>query len=109
MGSEGRGGRAPRQPGQVRKEAAVTSSARVVVGLPPCFRPAGGIAASTAADANFRATACCMSDQDTPTAAETDAKTGGGPAVDLLGDLVDGGDDGYKVLARKYRPQSFDD
>ena len=58
-----------------------------------------------------------MSDQDTPPAAETDAETGAetdadlesGPAVDLLGDPVEADDAGYKVLARKYRPQNFDE
>src|SRR5690606_23871279 len=71
------GGRTARQPGQVRKEAALTSTARVVVSLPP----------------NFRAAPWRRSDRAAPRAIRmTLTHTAGAP---------------YQVLARKYRPRSF--
>src|SRR6185312_3140969 len=81
------GGRATRQPGQVRKEAALTSPVRVVVSLPPNSTPRRQSRAEHApADGT-------MSEPANP------AGPGSAPA--------EGG--GYRVLARKYRPASFED
>src|SRR6478609_6164762 len=77
------GGRATRQPGQVRKEAAPTSPARVIV-------PASHPYVENKARA-YRATASAMSDSERP--APDAASTG----------------TGYRVLARKYRPKDFTD
>ena len=77
------GGRATRQPGQVRKEAAPTSQARVIV---PASHPFLMSAARFT-----RATSRAMSEIERP--ATSAASTG----------------TGYRVLARKYRPKDFSD
>src|SRR5690606_18088907 len=75
-------GQAARQPGQVRKEAAVTRLAWVVPGSPLMF-PANGVRYSR-----------------TALAAPPDTVASGGHASGRE-------DDSYRVLARKYRPQTF--
>ena len=81
------GGRVPRQPGQIRKEAAPTSQTRVVC-QPPTRRRTPILMASE--------TRMAKSTRKTSQSAGSD---GGTPA--------DAGP--YVVLARKYRPQTFDD
>src|SRR5262249_31710042 len=85
------GGRATRQPGQVRKEAALTSAVRVAR-QPPTF----------------------------PHAKREDPRRGGGPdgimsdatnqsEPTLVFDDRPSDESSYRVLARKYRPATFDD
>ena len=114
-GREIGGGRATRQPGQVRKEAALTRSGSGRSSVSYLFfranRAGSGIAASCAGSAPFRKPAERQSIADRPM---TDA---GAPS-----DQPDSADQGgfdlggppeagkpYRVLARKYRPSSFDD
>src|SRR5215472_12292311 len=94
-GREVGGGRATRQPGQVRKEAALTSSG------------------SGRSSASHQATKIA----DTPDASGTTRALAGG----MMNDALDPGNErrfalepaeaaaAYRVLARKYRPQTFDD
>ncbi len=53
---------------------------------------------------------CCQMDEPTLPDSQTPDSRTEAPAIDLLGEPVDsdgGGDAGYQVLARKYRPQNF--
>ena len=106
------GGRAPRQPGQVRKEAAATSvrSGRLF-GLPPCHDRRG---AAAAAEPPPRMSG--LFQQDSIPEPTNDAGAG------LFGDVPGGpmpapssaaaapmSAAAYRVLARKYRPTRLDD
>src|SRR6185312_15165760 len=94
------GGRATRQPGQIRKEAALTSTDRVARQPPTRFstmifglRPlAAGLRVASSPDGCKNRP---MSEPVNP------AGPGSGPADAPAG--------GYRVLARKYRPASFED
>src|SRR4051812_38914844 len=91
-GREGGGGRATRQPGQVRKEAALTSSG------------SGRSSASHLFISNVERASRggpSMSDAKRPKGSveAPDPVSGGRPVADQS----------YRVLARKYRPANFDD
>ena len=83
------GGRATRQPGQVRKEAALTSTDRVARQPPTHFTR------NAACSAHRRAEADGIDERHRK--AETHRLA------------ASAGPTGYRVLARKYRPASFDD
>src|SRR5436305_5095127 len=95
------GGRATRQPGQVRKEAALTRSGsgrssvsyRFFERIAPAAQTASALLSAKPAERDFIADRP-MTDAGAPPNTNSASQAGNAP---------------YRVLARKYRPSSFDD
>src|SRR5262245_53709462 len=105
-GREVGGGRATRQPGQVRKEAALTSAVRVAR-QPPTFITAGEAQDTEAQDTEDPHRGGGRNSMVDDGTNQSDAGVVAQPGLALGGEPA--GVSSYRVLARKYRPATFDD